>query len=150
MEPNTHSAGPAAGPSTGRLAAEPVGGPGERLDRLVALTAAVDELAEEDLGGLTDAVVAERALALRRQVDRLEGQWLKVLAAVDARGAAGAEDGVEVGSTAAWLRGRLRLGAGAASSAVRTARALFRGPLTATAQAQRPHQRRGVWLAPTR
>ncbi|HEV3397971.1 MAG TPA: DUF222 domain-containing protein, partial [Actinomycetes bacterium] len=105
------------------------------MDRLVALAAVVDELAEEDLGGLTDAVVAERALALRRQVDRPEGQWLKELAAVDARGAAGAEDGVEVGSTAAWLRGRLRLGAGAASTAVRTARALFRGPLTATAQA---------------
>ena len=41
----------------------------------------------------------------------------------------------EVGSTAAWLRGRLRLGAGAATSAVRTARALFRGPLAATAEA---------------
>ena len=70
MEPNTHSTGSAAGPSTGRLAGEPVGGPGARLDRLVALTAAVDELAEEDLVGLTDEVVAERALALRRQVSR--------------------------------------------------------------------------------
>ena len=54
---------------------------------------------------------------------------------MDARGAAGAEDDVVVGSTAAWLRGRLRMGASAASSAVRTARALFRGPLVATAQA---------------
>ena len=34
-----------------------------------------------------------------------------------------------------WLRGRLRLGAGTAASAVRTARALFRGPLAATAEA---------------
>ncbi|HKQ02388.1 MAG TPA: DUF222 domain-containing protein, partial [Actinomycetes bacterium] len=41
----------------------------------------------------------------------------------------------QVGSTAAWLRNRLRLGAGAASSSVRTARALFRGPLTQTAAA---------------
>ena len=80
-------------------------------------------------------VRAERVLVLRRLVDRLEGQWLKELAGVDARGAAGAEQGQQVGSTAAWLRDRLRLGAGAASSAVRTARALFRGPLTATAQA---------------
>ena len=40
-----------------------------------------------------------------------------------------------MGSTAAWLRARLRLGAGAASSSVRTARALFRGPLAATARA---------------
>ena len=68
-------------------------------------------------------------------MDRLEGQWLKELAGVDARGAAGAEAGQQVGSTAAWLRHRLRLSASAASRAVRTARALFRGPLTATAQA---------------
>ena len=40
-----------------------------------------------------------------------------------------------MGSTAGWLRNRLRMGANAAHSCVRTARALFRGPLTATAQA---------------
>src|SRR4029453_9474726 len=56
-------------------------------------------------------------------------------AAVDARGAAGAEEGVQAGSTASWLRARLRMSAGAAASCVRTARALFRGPLTAPAQA---------------
>jgi Domain of unknown function (DUF222) len=38
-------------------------------------------------------------------------------------------------STASWLRDRLHLGAGAASNSVRTARALFRGPLSATAEA---------------
>jgi Domain of unknown function (DUF222) len=74
-------------------------------------------------------------LGLRRLVDRLEGHWLKELAAVDAGGAAGAEDGVQVGSTAGWLRARRRMGAGAASSSVRTARVLFRGPLAQTAQA---------------
>jgi Domain of unknown function (DUF222) len=68
-------------------------------------------------------------------VDRLEGHWLAELATVDGRGAAGAEDGVQAGSTASWLRRRLRMGAGAAHGAVRTARALFRGPLAATAQA---------------
>jgi Domain of unknown function (DUF222) len=57
------------------------------------------------------------------------------VAAVDGRAAAGAEADVEVGSTAAWLRGRLRLSKGAAASAVRTTRALFRGPLAGTAQA---------------
>ena len=57
------------------------------------------------------------------------------LAGVDARGAAGAECDQQIGSTAAWLRSRLRLGAGTASIAVRTVRALFRGPLTQTAQA---------------
>jgi hypothetical protein len=42
---------------------------------------------------------------------------------------------VPAGSTAAWLRRRLRMSAGAASSLVRTARALYRGPLTGTAEA---------------
>ena len=65
----------------------------------------------------------------------LEGQWLKELAGVDARGAAGAELGQEFGSTAAWLRNRLHLSDRAASRHVRTARALFRGPLTETARA---------------
>jgi Domain of unknown function (DUF222) len=54
---------------------------------------------------------------------------------VDARGAAGADQGQPAPSTASWLRARLRMGAGAASGVVRTARALFRGPLTETARA---------------
>ena len=62
-------------------------------------------------------------------MDRLEGHWLRQLAAVDGRGAAGADQGQRVGSTAAWLR----LGAGAAASSVGTAWALFGGPLAATA-----------------
>ncbi len=107
----------------------------ERADGLAALAAALDELAAHDLDGLPDTVRAERVLGLRRLVDRLEGHWLKELAGVDARGAAGAEQDQEAGSTAAWLRCRLRLGAGAAASAVRTARALFCGPLAATAVA---------------
>jgi hypothetical protein len=102
---------------------------------LRALAADIDDLATEDLDGFTDASLAEEFLALRRLVDCLEGQCLKRLAAVDARGAAGADQGIQVASTASWLRGRLRLGAAAASTAVRTARALFRGPLTGTAQA---------------
>jgi hypothetical protein len=104
-------------------------------DGLTALAAAVDRLAAQDLDGLSDAVRAERVLVLRRLLDRLEGHWLHELADLDARGAAGAEPGLQVGSTAAWLRHRLRMGAGAASSWVRTARALFGGPLTHTAQA---------------
>jgi hypothetical protein len=92
---------------------------------LQALAADVDDLAAQDLAGLPDGVRAERVLALRRLVDRLEGQWLGDRAGVDACGAA---------STASWLRARLRLGA-AASSGARTARALFAGPLTGTAQA---------------
>jgi len=102
---------------------------------LRALAADIDELATQDLTGLPDRVRAERVLALRRLLDRLEGQWLGELAAVDASGAAGADQGIPAASTASWLRNRLRLGAAAATSCVRTARALFRGPLTGTAQA---------------
>src|SRR6266545_3212218 len=99
------------------------------------LQAAVDELAAQDLHGLPDPVAAARVLVLRRLVDRLEGQWLRELAGVDGRGAAGAEDDTQAHSTASWLRNQLRLGAGAARQAVRTARALFRGPLAGTARA---------------
>src|SRR5215216_43790 len=115
MDSNTHSTGQPAG--------------------LAALTAAVEELAAQDLDGLPDAVRAERVLGLRRLLDRLEGHWLQELATVDARGAAGADHDLQVGSTASWLRARLRMGAGAAHTSVRTARALFRGPLTQTATA---------------
>src|SRR5512132_562017 len=83
---------------------------------LTALTAAVDGLAAQDLNGLPDAVRAERVLQLRRLLDRLEGHWLNELVAVDAGGAAGAEEDVQAGSTAGWLRSRLRMGAAAASS----------------------------------
>jgi Domain of unknown function (DUF222) len=115
MDSNTHSVRPA--------------------DALTTLAAAVEGLAAQDLDGLSDAVRAERVLVLRGLVDRLEGHWLRELAALDARGAAGAEADVQAGSTAAWLRARLRMGAAAAASAVRTARALFCGPLTQTGQA---------------
>ena len=115
MDSNTHSTGPSEG--------------------LAALAATLEGLAAQDLTGLTDAARAERVLRLRRLLDRLEGHWLAELATLDACGAAGAEQGVQAGSTASWLRTRLRMGAGAASSAVRTARALFRGPLTQTGQA---------------
>jgi hypothetical protein len=115
MDSNTHSTSAPAG--------------------LGALAAAVDELAAQDLDRLGDAVLAERGMALRGLMDRLEGHWLEELADLDARGAAGAEEGVQAGSTASWLRARLRMGPGTAAGLVRTARALYRGPLTGTAQA---------------
>jgi hypothetical protein len=104
-------------------------------DGLRTLSAAVDHLAAQDLTGLPDAVRAERVLVLRRLLDRLEGHWLQELAATDARGAAGADQDQPAASTAGWLRARLRMGASAAAGCVRTARALFRGPLAATGQA---------------
>jgi Domain of unknown function (DUF222) len=108
------------------------GGPG---DGLAALEAAVDGLAAQDLDGLADAALAERVLELRRLLNRLEGHWLQTVAAVDGRSAAGADQGQPAPSTAGWLRTRLRLGATAAAGWVRTARALYRGPLTQTGQA---------------
>jgi Domain of unknown function (DUF222) len=127
MDSNTHS--------MSRLTEPPARPAADLADELVALAGMVDRLAARRPDGLSDAVRAERVLVLRRLVDRLEGHWLQELAAVDAKGAAGAEAGAQAASTASWLRARLRLGASAANRAVRTARALFRGPLTATAQA---------------
>ena len=101
---------------------------GSRADQLGPLAAAVDGLAAQDLDRLGDAARAERVTALRGLMDRLEGHWLEDLADLDARGAAGAEQGVPAGSTASWLRARLRMGAGTAASFVRTARALHRDP----------------------
>jgi hypothetical protein len=127
MDSNTYSIGDPAG-LPARPSAEP-------SDGLAALAAAIDQLAAQDLHGLPDAVRAERVLGLRRLLDRLEGHWLQELAGVDARGAAGADQDGQFGSTASWLRARLRMGAGAAHTSVRTARALFRGPLPQTATA---------------
>jgi Domain of unknown function (DUF222) len=91
-------------------------------DGLTLLTAAVEALAAQDLTQLADGEAAQRVLLLRRLLDGLEGHWLRALAGVAA-------------STAGWLRGRLRAGHPQASRWVRTARALFRGPLQGTAQA---------------
>jgi hypothetical protein len=102
------------------------------LDRL---NAAVGELAGRDLNDLPDAALAEQVLQLHTLLERLHGHWLQGVAALDARGAAGAEHGLRAASTAGWLRSRLRLGATTAAGCVRTARALFRGPLARTGQA---------------
>jgi hypothetical protein len=122
MDSNTHSTGLAGG------------GPPDD-DGLGGLIAAVDELAAQDRDGRSVLVRARRLVAWRRLLDRQEGLWLQELADLDARGAAGADQDQQGLSTASWLRHRLRLSVGAARSAVRTARALFRGPFTDTAAA---------------
>jgi uncharacterized protein DUF222 len=99
------------------------------------LAAAVEELAAEDLHALPAGEAAQRVLVLRRLLERLEGHWLRELAAVDGRGAAGTEDGTRADSTASWLRNRARMGPADAHQRVRVARALHRGPLAGTAQA---------------
>jgi hypothetical protein len=62
------------------------------------------------------------------------------IAVVDARGAAGAEHGVAALSTAGWLRAALRMSPAGAGRAVRTARALHRGPAAGPAAAAPAHQ----------
>ena len=82
MDSNTHS--------TQAPAPQPAG----HSEDLDALTAFLDRLNARDLDRLPDAVRAERVLRLQRLLDRVDGQWLKELAGVDARGAAGAEEGL--------------------------------------------------------
>src|SRR5688572_22193111 len=96
MDPNTHSTPPS----------------GQLDDDLALLEAAAGRLAAQDLDRLPDPVRAERVLALRGLVDRLEGLWLRELAGVDGRGAAGAERDQQVGWTAAWLRADSAWGTG--------------------------------------
>src|SRR5215203_972332 len=110
-------------------------GPTGPADDLAALTAALGRLGTRDLGRLTDAALTDQTLQLQQLRGCLDGIFLRHLAAVDARGAAGAEQDRQFGSTAGWLRARLRMASGTAATAVRTARALFRGPLPATAEA---------------
>jgi Domain of unknown function (DUF222) len=115
MDPNTHSV--------------------EWPANLAALAAVVDQLATDDLDALPDSQAAQRVLVLRGLLERLEGHWLRELACVDGRGAAGAEVGVPAESTAGWLRNRTRMGHPDAHHRVRVARALHRGPLPRTARA---------------
>jgi hypothetical protein len=102
---------------------------------LAMVAAAVDALAAEDVGALPDSVGAGQVLQLRALLERAEGEWLRRLAATDAKAAAGAESGVLFGSTSAWLRAKTRMSARAANDRIRTARALYRGQLPDTAAA---------------
>ena len=94
---------------------------------LHALAADVNDLAAQDLAGLPDAARAERVLVLRRLLDRLEGLGLGESRAWMAAGRPGPTRH-PAASTASWLRARLPMGASAASSLVRTARACSPAP----------------------
>ncbi len=109
-------------------------GPGGLAAALDWLAAAIANLAALDPGQEADAPLAGGVLAARRLLDQAEGAWLRLLAAADARGAAGAEHGV-VAPTAGWLRAQCRMSPALAVQRVRTARALHRGPLAGTAAA---------------
>jgi hypothetical protein len=137
MDSNTYSNRPPEPPEPPELSERPAGlaGLSERPAGLWFLTAADQELAAEDPDQLTDNALTQQTLELQQAMDRLHGHWLRRLATVDARGAAGADQNQPAASTASGLRRRLRMGAGAAREAVRTARALFCGPLPQTAAA---------------
>ena len=128
MDSNTHANQPPESPKSPEVPGLP-----EVPEGLAGLVAVLDELATQDLDRLAGSVRAQRVGCLHQLAARLDGQWLKELAGLDALGAAGADQDQPAPSTASWLRTRLHLGAGAARSAVRTARALFRGALTQTA-----------------
>ena len=120
MDSNTHSTQPSAGPPD-------LDHDGQVVD--------LHALAAEDLDQLGDPALSMQVAQLQRQWNVLGGQWLRRLAALDARGAAGADQDLPAPSTASWLRRRLHMSAAVAHSTARTARALFRGPLPQTAQA---------------
>ena len=82
------------------------------------MAAGIDQLATEDLDGLPDAAVAEQTLALRQLLDRLDGQWLKELAGVDARGRPGPKTTWRLAPPPPGRAGRLWMAAGAAASSV--------------------------------
>jgi hypothetical protein len=96
--------------------------------KLAALEAMVDQVLAEDLSRLSKAARADRARELRRVLDLMEDIWLRDLAALDRRGAAGADRGEVWPSTAEWLCARLGVDAATANSWVRTARARYPGP----------------------
>ena len=73
-------------------------------DRLASLVAANQELAAEDLDQLADPALTQDTARLEQLLDSLQGQWLRRVAAVDARGAAGADPDLPAPSTASWLR----------------------------------------------
>ena len=139
METYTSSPGRAAEVPVGpeRLPAKvegPLAGPGGLAAALAWLDAAVANLAAIDPGQEADAPLATAVLAARQRLDQAEGAWLRLLAALDARGAGGAEHGV-MAPTAGWLRANCHMSPALAAQRVRTARALHRGPLPTVAKA---------------
>jgi hypothetical protein len=86
MDSNTHSTLPPAD--------------GTSDDGLGGLITAVDDLAAQSPNRLAATVRARRLLAWRQQLDRQEGLWLQELAALDALGAAGADQDAPAPSTA--------------------------------------------------
>ncbi len=88
---------------------------------LVAVRDAVTGLQSEDLHGVDSGSLLTDVADLRRLADQVEGQWLRQVGEVHARGAA---DVLGAGSTKAFLRGTCLVSPSEASKAVATASAL--------------------------
>ncbi len=94
---------------------------GALSEALVAVRDALTLLQSEDLHGVDSGSLLTDVAAMRRLVDQVEGEWLRRVGEVHARGAA---DVVGAGSTKAFLRGTCLVSPAEASKAVATASAL--------------------------
>ncbi|MBC7638834.1 MAG: hypothetical protein H7231_03510, partial [Rhodoferax sp.] len=90
-------------------------------ESLAVLRDAVSSLQSEDLQGVDSGSLLTDVAAMRRLVDQVEGEWLRRVGEVHARGAAQV---VGAGSTKAFLRGTCLVSPSEASKAVDTATAL--------------------------
>lgn len=91
------------------------------LDPLGSLRAAVDDLAHEQVDGVSDSVLEEQLVAVRRQIDRLEAEFCRRLRRFErARGYASSGAATVV----SWLRTACRMSAPAAHERVEVARAM--------------------------
>ena len=91
------------------------------VDALAVLCAAVDAVAAEEIDGVSEAALEEQLVGVRRQIDRLEGEFCRRLRRFErARGfvASGAA------SVVSWLRTACRMSAPAAHERVEVARVL--------------------------
>ncbi len=104
---------------------------GQLSEALVLVRDAVGSLQSEDLHGVDSGSLLTDVADLRRLADQVEGEWLRRVGEVHARGAA---DVVGAGSTKAFLRGTCLVSPAEASRAVATANAL-RSTCGATADA---------------
>lgn len=85
----------------------------------------VDNLAQESIDQLPDSALGDDLVGIRRQMDRLEAQFLRRLHRFDRNHGAAAEGAV---STVSWLRGRCGITARSAVHRVRMARVLAELP----------------------
>jgi hypothetical protein len=88
---------------------------------LAAVKAAIAVLRSEDPGSATDIGLAAELHDLHWAMERLNGEWLRRLAAFDGRGGAVADGHL---TTASWLREQCLLTPGAANQRVESARAV--------------------------